>query len=405
MVADEDLAMRSRSHPLRLFGALALLAAFAPGRLTAELRVELIELPPDPIAAEFAVADAAPQRLSTLSERFAGTGLGRHFVRLSPEKPFGNAGEVILYTDPLLLSRTSPAHTNVVVDLQRQRVYLMTGRRILMESEVCVSQSSQTTPSGFFGMTERVKNGPIAENLRTSVPYWMQLGSTELGLHGGQLYGYASAGACVRLPLPAAEILFEKTQEGTPVAIFESWSRDNFTPPALETPAAESVPPLAQTVAAAPLPQAPLVEPVQTTNRPALSAAPVETAAPQASAPTIPPALPSSLRPVSGTPLLQAPPLQQPSRATEPSPVSSSAPAPAASASSALLESGKVTLRKAPPLFAKPNAPASKSGSEVARLRNIFLQSPAESASRAPLFPAADKRAKRIDLGSDRERN
>lgn len=385
--------MRSSEHPLRLLG---ILAALAPGLLRAELRVELIELPPEPGATEFAAVDAAPPRISTLSERFAGTGLGRHFVRLSPEKPFGTSSEVILYTDPLLLSRTSPAHTNVVVDLKRQRLYLFTGRRMILESEVSVNQSGQSTPPGFFGMTERVKNGPIAENLRTSVPYWMQLGATGLGLHGGVLYGYATAGACIRLPLPAAEILFEKTQEGTPVAIFESWSRDTFSAPVLAAPAPESEPPVPQTAPAQAQPS-PAVPVAIAPASPLVPAVQASTA--QATAGVSPPAIPAPLRAVSGTPLLQAPPTREPAFQTQSAPVSDAPPPPVAAGPA----SGQAPRRTPAAVAVKPGAAAPKgTAPEVVRLRNIFLQPPPATAARAPLFPAADKRAKRIDLGANR---
>ena len=345
----------------------------------ADLRVELIELPPDPDHSETGAIKASATHLSTLSERFAGTGLGRHFVRLSPEKPFSQSGEAVLYTDPLLLSRTSPAQTNVVVDLSKQRAYLMVGERMAMESEVCVQKSAPHTPAGFFLMSDRIKNGPISEGTLTSVPYWMKLGSSGLGIHGGNLYGYASAGECIRLPIPAAEILFEKTQEGTPVAVFESWSRDTRMPPAMSEPPAT-------VLASAP------VTPPSLSGAPQIEQAPP----PQPDVSALSSSAPAPLRPVSGGPArLSAPPVAI-ANPNDPRPsIPIEAPA-SPEPQSAPSEAGTPPPAKAQQSASKPNP--SSATPEIARVRNLF-RTPANLPPRTPLFPA-DKRRKTGDANA-----
>lgn len=383
--------MEKNFSPLFSAGIALLLL---PSLLLAEMRVELIELPPDPADSPAAEEESpSNQCLSTLSERFAGTGLGRHFVRISPEKPFNSSGETILLTDPALLSRLSPAETHVVVDLGKQRLYLMLGHRIALESEACVHQLGQVTPTGFYSMADRIRNGSIAEGVRTWAPYWMRLGSTDFGLHGGPLYGYAAAGGCVRLPLPAAEILFEKTQEGTPVAIFDSWSRGTYTPPpqpaALPSTAAQpAIPPVPPALQAE---QAPL-------PLPQLAATEREPAA-QSQLPH--PAPLNQLRPVSGAlseakePALPAQPPVPPSRGIGSVPPSrsqatdSQASPPSHSATSKPFSAGAP-----PPAARTPEAP------EIARLRTLFQKekaTPPAAASRTPLFPS-ERQMKRVEV-------
>lgn len=385
--------MRNSAFPASPAGLL-LLSVFVPLVLCAELRVELIELPPDAADVEAADSQAVSVRVSILSERFAGTGLGRHFIRLSPEKPFTPSGEAVLFTDPRLLSRTSPAHTNVVVDLEKQRLYLLVGHRMILESEVSVHQFGQVTPTGFFLMTDRIKNGPIAEGLHTRIPYWMHLGSTEFGMHGGHLYGYASAGGCVRLPLPAAELLFEKTQEGTPVAIFESWSRETYATPRRDTPGNRS-----SKVAAGPLnledSAPPAIDPPDAPEEPSMDAAVAQPSTPvPADAPVLPPPLPSSLRAVTGSPSISespAPP-STPLAQDAPRQLSGSTPSPVPEPpktdTSPRQTSSSVTK-------SEPEPP------EVARLRNLFKPSTHPQPERAPLFPS-NKQLRLLDLGANR---
>jgi len=209
-----------RSSPIFLPVVAGVFLVAVGDRVRGDIHVELVEVGP-------AAEDAVAAGFRTLSQRFFEMGRGRHYVRLSREKTFNGADQVVLYTDPVLLSETGPEETNVVVDLRKRRAYLLVGDRMALETEVAVNQFGQETPAGFFQMSERVKNGAISERVRTPVPYWIQLGNSETGLHGGHLYGYTAAGSCVRLPIPAAEIVFAKTQEGTPVAIYESWSLES----------------------------------------------------------------------------------------------------------------------------------------------------------------------------------
>ena len=44
------------------------------------------------------------------------------------------------------------------------------------------------------------------------------------GVHAGYLPGYAASAGCIRLPMQAAELIYDLTQSGTKIHIFQSWT-------------------------------------------------------------------------------------------------------------------------------------------------------------------------------------
>jgi lipoprotein-anchoring transpeptidase ErfK/SrfK len=55
------------------------------------------------------------------------------------------------------------------------------------------------------------------------MPYWMRLSGTVFGVHAGHLPGYPASAGCVRLPVSAAEVIFDNTTYGTKVSIYSQW--------------------------------------------------------------------------------------------------------------------------------------------------------------------------------------
>jgi len=51
------------------------------------------------------------------------------------------------------------------------------------------------------------------------MPYFMRLTDDGVGLHAGQLPGYAASHGCIRLPMGMVSELYQHTASGTPVHV------------------------------------------------------------------------------------------------------------------------------------------------------------------------------------------
>ncbi|MEM0969528.1 MAG: L,D-transpeptidase [Verrucomicrobiota bacterium] len=202
----------------------------------AQVKVELIELLPTSPTKALVAASSSPLPPELLSARFAKEVRGKLVEHESDEQPFHNMERVVVYTDPGVLEKMSPSEASIVIDLASMRLHLLAGRQVALETDLSTGHYGHRPPIGFFEMTDRVKNGPIRPSFPTRIPYWMQLGYTEFGIHGGHLFGYNAAGGCLRVPIPAARLLFAKTQEGTAVMVHDQWDPRSYIPPGESAP-------------------------------------------------------------------------------------------------------------------------------------------------------------------------
>ena len=118
-----------------------------------------------------------------------------------------------------LLKNCNSGDFRVLIDLKGQRLYLMAGGRVVIDSPVSSGRAGHLTPSGRFIMSERIKEGKISNLYDVLMPYWMRLGSSARGLHSGHLPGYPASHGCIRLPDAVAALVFGATRQGTEVEI------------------------------------------------------------------------------------------------------------------------------------------------------------------------------------------
>ncbi|RFC47093.1 MAG: Lipoprotein-anchoring transpeptidase ErfK/SrfK [Verrucomicrobia bacterium] len=122
-----------------------------------------------------------------------------------------------------LLSQWRGPNSRVVVDLGKQKAYLLINGRIAITTPVSSARAGMTTPTGTFRMSERVRTGKISNLYHVGMPFWMRLGTTPYGTHAGHLPGYPASHGCIRLPYQVAEMIFDHTQMGTEVSVHHSW--------------------------------------------------------------------------------------------------------------------------------------------------------------------------------------
>jgi lipoprotein-anchoring transpeptidase ErfK/SrfK len=159
-------------------------------------------------------------------------GRGATFVMASPTVRTirVNARQAPAQLDSALLNNPPSLERRVVVDLQRQRAFLLVGGEVAIDTPISSGKTSTPTRTGEFRITERVRSNKVSNRYHVVMPYWMRLGTMPIGLHAGHLPGYAASHGCIRLPKEVAAELFDATRAGTVVVITRNW-----TPPVAST--------------------------------------------------------------------------------------------------------------------------------------------------------------------------
>lgn len=144
------------------------------------------------------------------------------------------------YINHQLLTGASPsAPRKIVVDIGRQRAFLVIHDLVAIDTAISSARRGKRTPRGTFKITEKVESGKVSTIYHVYMPFWMRLGHTTEGLHVGDLPGYPASAGCIRLPQSVAPILFEHTGIGTPVEVVDSWDeKDLMIPYTVRRPAA-----------------------------------------------------------------------------------------------------------------------------------------------------------------------
>ncbi len=151
------------------------------------------------------------------------------------------------YRNKELLATANPENVSVEISLSEQRGFLLVNGAMAMDFPVATGKKSHPTPEGSF--TVRAKQRDYSSNLygkifdatgvvvvtdadtRTdlvpeggkfvgaSMPCWMRLTDTGVGMHVGYVPGHPASHGCIRLKRDNASELFELVKVGTPVVI------------------------------------------------------------------------------------------------------------------------------------------------------------------------------------------
>lgn len=127
------------------------------------------------------------------------------------------------YVNHALLEQGQNGQKKIVVDVSRQRAYLLIDNMVAIDTAVSTARSGKITPRGTFKITERVQTGKISTIYGSSMPYWQRLDQSAIGLHVGDLPGYPASAGCIRLPESVAPILFAHTARGIEVQVVDAW--------------------------------------------------------------------------------------------------------------------------------------------------------------------------------------
>jgi len=152
-----------------------------------------------------------------------------------------------VWTNTQLLEKTNASNSHIVINLAKQRGFLMKGDEVVIDYPITSGKRSHPTPKGEFRVTEKVvdkssnKYGTIydadgktvkypADITKHEVPeggrfvgspmrYWMRLTNDGVGLHVGPLRRVPVSHGCIRGPRATHPIVYSKTKVGTRVVI------------------------------------------------------------------------------------------------------------------------------------------------------------------------------------------
>jgi lipoprotein-anchoring transpeptidase ErfK/SrfK len=158
----------------------------------------------------------------------------------------GQAGPKI---DKSLESVINQDNSHVIVSLAKQRVYLMVGEQIYIDSPISSGKHGHETPKGDYhvmekdpdhhssiygdfvdrggrvvrsGVSTQIDSAPSGTHyVGASMKWFCRLTGGGVGMHVGILPGYPASHGCVRLPADIAPLIYQKVKVGTPAVIEE----------------------------------------------------------------------------------------------------------------------------------------------------------------------------------------
>lgn len=133
---------------------------------------------------------------------------------------------------PNVIKNANGAEHKVVVDIAAQRAFVFIGDKLAFETPVSSAAKGRHTPRGTFRITEKIRSGKHSTLYKSLMPYWMRLDESAIGMHTGQLPGYAASHGCVRMPDESARFIFDLVPKGTTVQIVDSLKPKVVEPPA-----------------------------------------------------------------------------------------------------------------------------------------------------------------------------
>lgn len=149
-------------------------------------------------------------RPSLHTQRFA-----RYPINIAAEQGF-------LFLMRVLLGRPPDAEPDLLirVSLSQQRVWLFKHGEVIMTTRTSTGRKGYDTPPGRYVITDKHREW-TSTLYHVSMPWFMRLNCSAIGLHGGYVTGRPASHGCIRLPEDAARKFFEKVLPGDEVEIVE----------------------------------------------------------------------------------------------------------------------------------------------------------------------------------------
>ena len=124
------------------------------------------------------------------------------------------AAQLLLGRNPAL----EKAVYRVTISLSKQRAMLYKNDELVRTSRVSTGRKGCATPTGKFVITDKQRNW-VSTIYKVSMPFFMRLNCSEIGLHAGNCPGYPASHGCVRMPRADVQFFFSHLKIGDAVTI------------------------------------------------------------------------------------------------------------------------------------------------------------------------------------------
>ncbi|MDB6119210.1 MAG: hypothetical protein JWO08_2991, partial [Verrucomicrobiaceae bacterium] len=132
------------------------------------------------------------------------------------------AEQSYLFLMRILLGRSPDAEPEllVTVDLSKQRAWIARHGKVIDTTSVSTGRDGYDTPAGRYVVTDKHRDW-TSTLYKASMPWFMRLNCSAIGLHAGYVTGRPASHGCVRLPPEKAREWFKIVGVGDEVQIVE----------------------------------------------------------------------------------------------------------------------------------------------------------------------------------------
>ncbi len=125
--------------------------------------------------------------------------------------------------DPPVQSPQNRSNVKLKLSTGAQRLYVVEGDKVLLATPVSVGKVATPTPHGNFSIYSKVANRRRVSSPGAGYPmtYWMEF-APAYGFHWGFVKPHPTTHGCVRMPLKAAQKVFDLVPSGASVNIAAS---------------------------------------------------------------------------------------------------------------------------------------------------------------------------------------
>ncbi len=175
----------------------------------------------DPGATALMLAVAAGQNetaarlIAAKANREARTRSGIRPLDIAAERQDTTAMQLILGVTP----DSDAARLSIVVDLSTQKATVSKDGETVLVTKVSSGKKEKPTPPGKYVVTQKYTDWRSTLYHNASMPFFLRLSCSTVGLHAGVIPGYPASHGCVRLPKDVAQKLYTMVPKGTVVEI------------------------------------------------------------------------------------------------------------------------------------------------------------------------------------------
>lgn len=125
-----------------------------------------------------------------------------------------------LFLMRVLLGRPADEEPNllVTVDLSKQKAWITQDGVVVDTTSISSGREGYSTPQGRYVVTDKHRTW-TSTLYHVSMPYFMRLNCSAIGLHQGHVTGRPASHGCIRLPADKARAFFARVQVGDEVEI------------------------------------------------------------------------------------------------------------------------------------------------------------------------------------------